>query len=193
MPSSQTLEATWDCSLDKASLAFISFLWSGSNRVLLNKKPLKPIYIWKFIMYLFTYLGSLEHCALSFLPRCPGCWRSGPSFQCHRVRLWPWSCSGADGNGDLKIDKKYDFSFICQTTFHRIHFTYRYGLVLVGEVPLQLVPWVPVHPKLVVDLLQGLPHLVLAGFDGVHFSHQVVLRVVVHQVDPFPKLRSNLW
>ena len=66
--------------------------------------------------------------------------------------------------------------------------TYRYRLVLVGEVPLQLVPGVPVHPELMVDLLQGLSHLILAAFDGVHLSHQVVLWVVVHQIDAFPEI-----
>ena len=39
-----------------------------------------------------------------------------------------------------------------------------------------------------VDLFQGLPHLVLAGFDGVHLSHQVVFWVVIHQIDPFPEM-----
>ena len=70
--------------------------------------------------------------------------------------------------------------------------TYGYCLVLVGKVPLQLVPGVPVHSQLMVNMLQCLPHLVLAGFDSVHLPHQVVLRVVVHQIDPLPEMSFPL-
>ena len=40
------------------------------------------------------------------------------------------------------------------------------AVVLVGHVPLQLMPGVPVDPQLVVHLLQGPFHLVLAGLNG---------------------------
>ena len=56
------------------------------------------------------------------------------------------------------------------------------AVVLVGQIPLYLVPGVPVDPKLVVDLLQGSLHLVLAALDVVHLPHQAVLNSVIHQI-----------
>ena len=38
------------------------------------------------------------------------------------------------------------------------------------------------------NLLQGLPHPVLTGLDGVDLAHEGVLRVVVDQVDALPAL-----
>ena len=62
------------------------------------------------------------------------------------------------------------------------------GVVLVGQVPLDLVPRVSVHSKLVVHLLQRPFHLVLARLDLVNLPHQRVLHSIVHHVDSLPPL-----
>lgn len=53
------------------------------------------------------------------------------------------------------------------------------AVILVGQVPLDLVPGVPVDPQLVVDLFQCPLHLVLAALDVVHLSHQAVLHTII--------------
>ena len=62
------------------------------------------------------------------------------------------------------------------------------AVILVGEVSLQLVPGISVDPQLVIDLLQGPLHLVLAGLYVVNFSHQRVLNAIIHHVDTLPTL-----
>ena len=65
------------------------------------------------------------------------------------------------------------------------------AVVLVGQVPLYLVPSVPVDPKLVVDLLQRPLHLILAALDVINLPHQAVLHTVIDQIYSLPPLPSQ--
>ena len=72
------------------------------------------------------------------------------------------------------------------------NYVFRTGF-LVGKVSLYLVSCIPVHPQLVIHLLQGPLHFILAGLYVVHLSHEAIFHTIIDQINTlssFPNLEE---
>ena len=132
-----------------------------------------------------TYIERPEYFCCWSQPKFQECWYWDPLSQCHHEGWWLYWCSGGcDRCGQC---------WYCGPIRYRNEQQEEYiKCYLVSQIPLNLMPGIPIDSQLMVDLLQSSLHLVLAWLDVVHLSHQAVLNSIIDQINAFPPLPALL-